>query len=89
MIAETAVRPIQILSLILKEPSFNLNCNSFISMFHFREVDYLNVMAYDFHGTWSKVTSFSGPLYSRASNVQFNQKLSQVYDFMQLFTLEP
>lgn len=42
-------------------------------------VDFLNVMSYDFHGTWSKVTSFSGPLFSRASNTMFNQKLSQAW----------
>ena len=43
-----------------------------------RYVDYIQVMAYDFHGPWSQVTSFSSPLYSRGSNVGFNQQLSQV-----------
>ncbi|KAL5005913.1 hypothetical protein ScPMuIL_017071 [Solemya velum] len=40
-------------------------------------VDFINLMSYDFHGVWSTVTSFSDPLYSRASNLQFNQHLSQ------------
>ncbi|WAR04009.1 CHIA-like protein [Mya arenaria] len=34
-------------------------------------------MAYDFHGPWSQVTSFSSPLYSRGSNTRFNQQYSQ------------
>ncbi|WAR04010.1 CHIT1-like protein [Mya arenaria] len=34
-------------------------------------------MAYDFHGPWSEVTSFSSPLYSRGSNIRFNQQYSQ------------
>ncbi|XP_052241370.1 chitinase-3-like protein 2 [Dreissena polymorpha] len=42
-----------------------------------RLVDYIQVMAYDFHGTWSRVTSFSGPLNSRLSDSRFNQQLSQ------------
>ncbi|WAR04007.1 CHIA-like protein [Mya arenaria] len=40
-------------------------------------VDYIQVMAYDFHGPWSQVTSFSSPLYSRGSNIRFNQQYSQ------------
>ncbi|XP_052799488.1 acidic mammalian chitinase-like [Mya arenaria] len=40
-------------------------------------VDYIQVMAYDFHGPWSEVTSFSSPLYSRGSNIRFNQQYSQ------------
>lgn len=42
-------------------------------------VDYIHVMTYDFHGSWSRLTSFTAPLYSRASNIQFNQQLSQAW----------
>lgn len=42
-----------------------------------KHVDFIQVMAYDFHGPWSDVTSFSSPLYSRRSNTKFNQQLSQ------------
>ncbi|XP_052798455.1 chitinase-3-like protein 1 [Mya arenaria] len=44
-----------------------------------RYVDYIQVMAYDFHGPWSHVTSFSSPLYSRASNIRFNQQNNQAW----------
>lgn len=36
-------------------------------------------MAYDFHGSWSHVTGFSAPLFSRKSDPQFNQELSQAW----------
>ncbi|XP_060606686.1 uncharacterized protein LOC132758983 isoform X2 [Ruditapes philippinarum] len=44
-----------------------------------RDVDYIQIMAYDFHGPWSDVTSFTAPLFSRTSNPRFNQQLSQAW----------
>lgn len=40
-------------------------------------VDFFNVMAYDYAGTWSRIASYGSPLYSRSSNPQFNQQNSQ------------
>ncbi|KAL3841591.1 hypothetical protein ACJMK2_019708 [Sinanodonta woodiana] len=42
-----------------------------------KHVDYILVMAYDYFGTWSKVTGFTAPLYSRKTNPMFNQAYSQ------------
>jgi hypothetical protein len=50
--------------------------------FIFRDVDYIQIMAYDFHGPWSHVTSFSAPLFSRISNPRFNTQLSQVSSYI-------
>ncbi|XP_053383573.1 acidic mammalian chitinase-like [Mercenaria mercenaria] len=44
-----------------------------------RYVDYIQIMAYDFYGPWSDITSFSSPLFSRASNPRFNQQRSQAW----------
>ncbi|KAL8559148.1 hypothetical protein ACOMHN_046196 [Nucella lapillus] len=41
-----------------------------------RYVDLVGVMTYDYHGGWSTITGFDSPLFSRASNPQFNQDLS-------------
>ncbi|XP_048774760.2 chitinase-3-like protein 1 [Ostrea edulis] len=40
-------------------------------------VDFINVMAYDYFGSWSSVTGFMAPLYSRYSNKNFDHTLSQ------------
>ncbi|KAK3594099.1 hypothetical protein CHS0354_040866 [Potamilus streckersoni] len=42
-----------------------------------KHVDYILVMAYDFFGTWSTVAGFTAPLYSRKTNLNFNQAYSQ------------
>ena len=34
----------------------------------FRPVDWLNLMSYAFHGTWSAITNFDAPLYATASD---------------------
>ncbi|XP_033747999.1 acidic mammalian chitinase-like [Pecten maximus] len=40
-------------------------------------VDFFNVMAYDYAGTWSTIAAYGSPLYSRLSNPQFSQANSQ------------
>ncbi|OWF44902.1 chitinase-3-like protein 1 [Mizuhopecten yessoensis] len=40
-------------------------------------VDFFNVMAYDYAGTWSQIAGFGSPLYSRLSNPLFNPENSQ------------
>lgn len=40
-------------------------------------LDLISVMAYDFHGDWHGLAGFNSPLYSRPSNIRFNQDFSQ------------
>lgn len=40
-------------------------------------LDFLNVMTYDFHGSWNRITGFKSPLFSRKSNLRFDPQLSQ------------
>ncbi|XP_029640998.1 chitinase-3-like protein 1 [Octopus sinensis] len=40
-------------------------------------VDFLNVMAYDFHGSWNKITGFKSPLYARKNDLRYEKELSQ------------
>ncbi|XP_063411578.1 acidic mammalian chitinase-like [Mytilus trossulus] len=40
-------------------------------------VDFINVFAFDYFGTWSKVSGFTGSLFSRFSDPAYNPQLSQ------------
>ena len=37
-----------------------------------RDVDFINIMGYDFHGPWDKFTGGNSPLFSRYHDRQFN-----------------
>ncbi|CAG2226556.1 E3.2.1.14 [Mytilus edulis] len=53
------------------------NTNKFL---FYRYVDFINVMAYDYFGTWSKVSGFTGSLFSRLSDPTYSPELSQLCD---------
>ncbi|OQV12729.1 Acidic mammalian chitinase [Hypsibius exemplaris] len=42
-------------------------------------VDLVNIMAYDFHGHWEKVTGHNAPLYKRPSEKDYQAKMNVVY----------
>ncbi|KAL8590131.1 hypothetical protein ACOMHN_010326 [Nucella lapillus] len=39
-------------------------------------VDFINLMAYDFHGSWNSLASFNSPLYARLGDPRFSPELS-------------
>jgi len=39
-------------------------------------MDFINVMAYDFHGKWEKETGHNAPLYSPSSDSQYQKQLN-------------
>ncbi|XP_048237743.1 chitinase-3-like protein 2 isoform X2 [Haliotis rufescens] len=41
-----------------------------------RLVDFINIMAYDFHGAWNDICGFNAPLYSRKGDLQFYPDLN-------------
>lgn len=57
------------------------NCYLQYFILFYRYVDFINVMAYDYSGPWSDKTGFMAPLYSRSSDIRFDQTLSQVDNF--------
>lgn len=44
-----------------------------------RELDYLHLMAYDYHGNWEKVTGHNAPLYSRDDESGPERRLNVAY----------
>lgn len=46
------------------------------SYFFTRYLDFINVMAYDFHGKWERETGHNAPLYSPSSDSEWRKQLS-------------
>ena len=44
----------------------------------FREVDFINLMTYDLHGSWEKVTGHNSPLYARSAETGDDHDLNLV-----------
>ena len=44
----------------------------------FRDVDFINLMTYDLHGSWEKVTGHNSPLYARSAETGDDRDLNMV-----------
>jgi len=47
-----------------------------------RFLDLINLMAYDYHGSWNQRTGHNSPLFSRAEQSGDQQLLNQVFIFL-------
>lgn len=60
------------------------HCNSLLvcvvtsDMNLIRYLDFINVMTYDFHGTWEEVTGHNSPLFKRANDTGDKAQLNTV-----------
>lgn len=45
-------------------------------IFNFSYLDFINVMAYDFHGKWERETGHNAPLYAPSSDSEWRKQLS-------------
>lgn len=45
-------------------------------------VDFLNIMAYDFHGKWESKTGHNAPLFAQATETEWRKQLCVVRDFL-------
>lgn len=43
---------------------------------HYRYLDFLNIMAYDFHGKWESQTGHNAPLFAPNSDSEWRKQLS-------------
>lgn len=45
-------------------------------LFFFSYLDFINLMAYDFHGKWEKETGHNAPLYAPSTDSEWRKQLS-------------
>ena len=45
---------------------------------YFRELDFINLMAYDLHGSWEDFLGHNSPLYARSDESAEQKKFNQV-----------
>ncbi len=57
---------------------FNKSAEYFIIIINIRYLDFINLMAYDYHGSWNQRTGHNSPLFARQEQTGDQLLLNQV-----------